>query len=93
MNSLRIPVFISHVLCGGLLFFFTSQVEAQKTNIVLPVQNKTTSCLTASPDTLDKDLADEEDFDSEGIDSLVSSFFDVEQVFAYRINTPSIGDS
>lgn len=45
------------------------------------------------PDTLSDALAEEEDFDSEAIDSLVSSFFDVDQVFAYRVNTPVIGDS
>lgn len=45
------------------------------------------------PDSLKDEAEGEEDFDSEAIDSLVSSFFDVDQVFAYRINAPSIGDS
>jgi len=75
------------------LFFFSFRVEAQRTTVVLPVQNKAISALQAAPDTLGKDCADDDDFDSEGIDSLVSSFFDIDQVFAYRINTPSIGDS
>lgn len=60
---------------------------------VAPVQNNAKDGIINTPDTLNKDFADDEDFDSEDIDSLVSSFFDTDQVFAYRANTPTIGDS
>lgn len=69
----------------------------------LPAQTKGTSTElrprpmhssgVALPDSLNGDMSDEEDTDSDDIDSLVSSFFDVDQVFAYRVNAPTIGDS
>lgn len=93
MNSLRFHVFISQVLCGGLILIFSSTVQAQRSVVTPPDQSNIRGMVSTPPDSVNKDLAEDEDFDSEAIDSLVSSFFDTDQVFAYRINTPSIGDS
>lgn len=94
MNVIKVSFSLRCMLCGGLLLFMAEAADAQRKDTTVPALDPATVSVQAVPDSLCDDMAgEEEDFDSEAIDSLVSSFFDVDQVFAYRINTPVIGDS
>lgn len=94
MNVLKNSFALRYALCAGMLFFLAEGAQAQKKDTTVPALSIAAVNNQVVPDSLCDDLAgEEEDFDSEAIDSLVSSFFDVDQVFAYRVNTPAIGDS
>jgi len=93
MSSLRNSFLLYGLLCGGGILFGPVNAGAQNKNTTMETDISQSAHQVIIPDSLNNDVAEDEDLDSEAIDSLISSFFDVNQVFAYRINAPTIGDS